>query len=77
MPLMQDMGHEQLKTVQSNHDLVSIFFRNRGLLLSIYGTLLTLLTKLTKSSMMMLLAKTAMKHKEDDFAVLLTNNWPP
>ena len=54
-----------------------VMFRNRGLLLSTYGTFLTLLTKLTKSSMMMLLAKTAMEHKEDDFAVLLTNNWPP
>ena len=56
---------------------LAMFFRNTGLLLSIYGTLLTLLTKLTKSAMMMLLAKTAMEHKEDDFAVLLTNNWPP
>ena len=53
------------------------FFRNGGLLLSTYGTFLTLLIKLTRSSMMMLLAKTAMEHKEDDFAVLLTNNWPP
>ena len=78
MPLMQDMGQKQLKTVRSNHDLLSIsFFRNRCLLLSTYGTFLTLLTKLTKSSMMLLLAKTAMEHKEDDFAVLLTNNWPP
>ena len=77
MPLMQDMGHKQLKTVRSNHDLVSIFFRNKGPLLSTYGTFLTLLTKLTKSSMMLLLAKTPMEHNEDDFAVLLTNNWPP
>ena len=78
MPLMQDMGKKQLKTVGSNRDFVSIFFlRNGGLLLSTYGTFLTLLIKLTKSSMMMLLAKTAMEHKEDDFAVLLTNNWPP
>ena len=77
MPLMQDMGQKQLKTVGSNHDFVSIFFRNGGLILSTYGTFLTLLIKLTRSSMMMLLAKTAMEHKEDDFAVLLTNNWPP
>ena len=45
--------------------------------MSTYGTFLTLLIKLTRSIMMMLLAKTAMEHKEDDFAVLLTNNWPP
>ena len=29
MPLMQDMGQKQLKTVGSNHDFVSIFFQKR------------------------------------------------